>query len=150
MRARGLRTMVLAGAVGLAGTAAKAQRWRIAMVDGRPALGAAEIVVGADGAIAGSTGCNRFSGTARMEDGALRIAAPLATTRMACPGDGLAAQEEAVLGVLQGRMMVAYDPFTGRMDLVGGQTSLGLVPVESAADAPVQAAPRVPGPPGPG
>ena len=46
--------------------------------------------------------------------------------------------------------MVAHDPFTGRMDLVGGQTSLGLVPVESAAAAPVQAAPRVPGPPGPG
>jgi hypothetical protein len=94
-----------------------------------------------------------------MEDGALRIAGPLATTRIACPGDGLAAQEEAVLGVLRGRVTVAYDPFTWRMDLVGGQTSLGLVPAEGAAAAPpgqgeadasVQAAPRVPGLPGPG
>jgi heat shock protein HslJ len=133
------------------------QTWRIATVGGQPAFGPAEVVFGADGGISGSTGCNRFSGSTRMEDGVLQIVGPLATTRMACPGDGLAAQEEAVLGVLEGRILVAYDPHTHRLDLVGGGTTLGLVPAEAPSVAPESqddagagAAPRDPGPPGAG
>src|SRR6056297_1440964 len=56
MRASGLRTMVLVGAVSIARTAATAQVWRVATVGWQPALGAAEIAFGADGAISGSPG----------------------------------------------------------------------------------------------
>jgi hypothetical protein len=126
--------ILVAGTMGLAASAASAQTWMIETVSGQPVLGAAEITFGTDGALAGSTGCNRFTGTGRMEGGALVIEGPLATTRMACPGEGLSAQEAAVLGVLRDRVLVAFDPFTGRLDLVGEAASLGLVP--AAADTP--------------
>jgi hypothetical protein len=127
---------VMTGAIGLAALPGAAQTWRIATVDGRPALGDAEIVFGADGGLSGSTGCNRFTGSGRIEGGALRVDAPLATTRMACPGEGLSAQEDAVLGVLRGTVLLAFDPFSGRLDLIGGETALGLVPAAGVDNEP--------------
>ena len=57
-----------------------------------------------DGQVEVDLGCNRGSGTATVGEGTLEIG-PLATTRMACPGD--ADDVEAhLLGVLSG--MVEY------------------------------------------
>jgi hypothetical protein len=129
--------------LGFTAPAAPAETWRIATVDGRAALGAAEIAFAADGSITGSTGCNRFTGAGRIEAGALLVEGPLATTKMACPDEGLAAQEAAVLDALRGSMRVVYDPFTGRLDLVGEAFSLGLA-AASADGSPIDA-PGLPG-----
>lgn len=50
----------------------------------------------ARGRVAGSTGCNRFSGGVTLGDGTIRFA-PLALTKMFCPGDG----EQRFLEALQ-------------------------------------------------
>ncbi|MCU0984370.1 MAG: META domain-containing protein [Acetobacteraceae bacterium] len=49
---------------------------------------AASLEIGADGAVSGSTGCNRFRGRAEIGTGTLTFS-PLATTRMACPGPAM-------------------------------------------------------------
>ncbi len=59
----------------------------------------AELVLGADGRLSGSTGCNRMMGGFEL-DGEVLVLGPLATTRMACTDDGAAEQERQVLGVL--------------------------------------------------
>jgi heat shock protein HslJ len=76
--------------------------WRIEMVRGMMTTGdrPAEISFAENGQIAGSTGCNRFTGAA-LDGMALRASPALATTRMACPPP-LAEQESAVLAALQG------------------------------------------------
>ena len=123
----------MAASLGLIASAATAQTWRIDTVDGQPALGAAQLSFRPDGRLAGSTGCNRFIGSARLDGGALVIDGPLATTRMACPEGRLGAQEDAVLAALQGRVLVAFDPFTGRLELVGEANSLVLVSADADA-----------------
>ncbi len=45
-----------------------------------------QIRFGADGQVSGTSGCNRFSGSYTEQDGQLAFG-PLATTRMACPGE---------------------------------------------------------------
>ncbi len=65
----------------------------------RPSVDAsASLNFGADGTIAGSTGCNRFTGTWTAQADRLTIA-PGATTMRGCP-DQLGAQEAAVLAAL--------------------------------------------------
>jgi len=59
----------------------------------------AELVLGADGHLSGSTGCNRVMGSFEL-DGEVLVLGPLATTRMACTDDGAAEQERQVLAVL--------------------------------------------------
>jgi heat shock protein HslJ len=54
---------------------------------------------GADQRVAGSAGCNRFSGTYTMEGESLSFG-PLATTRMACP-EPIMEQERAFLAALE-------------------------------------------------
>jgi heat shock protein HslJ len=65
----------------------------------RPSVGdGASLDFGSDEALAGSTGCNRFTGGWSADGDRLTIA-PGATTRMACPGE-LGVQESAVLAAL--------------------------------------------------
>jgi putative lipoprotein len=53
-----------------------------------------------DGSVVGRTGCNNLRTIVTIE--AQRIVfGPVATTRMACPGDALAAQEMALLSQLE-------------------------------------------------
>ena len=59
----------------------------------------AELVLGEDGRLSGSTGCNRLMGGFEL-DGEVLVLGPLATTRMACTDDGAAEQERQVLAVL--------------------------------------------------
>jgi heat shock protein HslJ len=79
--------------------------WAVVAIDGDPAGHPSRGVVGTpslrlteDGAIAGTTGCNRFFGRYQLDGTTLTIG-PLATTRMACDGPA-AAQEAALLRVL--------------------------------------------------
>lgn len=66
-----------------------------------PVAGAdASMIIDADGAISGTTGCNRFMGDVGIGDDSFGPA-ELASTRMACPPDVMA-QEATVLRVLSG------------------------------------------------
>ncbi|WP_193142820.1 MULTISPECIES: META domain-containing protein [unclassified Meridianimarinicoccus] len=122
----------LAGALGLAATACMsptlglASDWTIVSVNGSAAAGDPQIALGADGTIAGNTGCNSFTGSARFENTVLVVDTPLAVTRMACFDDALAMQEETILQLLQGETAFAHDPFTGAFVLSRGETQLGL------------------------
>ena len=58
----------------------------------------AELVLGEDGRLSGSTGCNRMMGGFEL-DGEMLVLEPVATTRMACTDDGVAEQERQVLAV---------------------------------------------------
>lgn len=51
------------------------------------------------GRISGSSGCNRYTGRYTVSDATLRLS-PAASTRLACPDDRLAAQEDAYLKAL--------------------------------------------------
>ena len=122
----------LAGAIGLAVAAClspiagKASDWTIVSVNGTAATGQPQIALGADGTMAGNTGCNSFTGSARFENAMLVVEAPLAVTRMACPGDSLAGQEAAILQLLQGEIAFTHDPFTGAFALSRGENQLEL------------------------
>lgn len=73
-------------------------------------LGEAVLELGDDGRLAGSTGCNRFSGSFEL-DGDQLLAGPLATTRMACD-DALTRQEQHVLAVLDGTSTLTVEGTT--------------------------------------
>lgn len=100
--------------------------WTLISVDGRAAEEGGRIAFSADGAIFGTTGCNRFQGTAVSAPGLVTFKAPFAVTRMACIGE-MAGQEEKVLEALKGSAAVAYDPVTDRMQLIpeSGASVLG-------------------------
>jgi heat shock protein HslJ len=66
----------------------------------------AELELGADGRLAGSTGCNRLMGGYELEDGSLVVTGPLATTRMACVDPAATQQERHVLEVLEAGPLV--------------------------------------------
>lgn len=121
----------IAGAIGLAAaclspTSGWASDWTIVSVNGAPAIGQPKIALGADGTMAGNTGCNSFTGSARFENAMLVVEAPLAVTRMACPDDGLARQEAAILQLLEGEIAFTHDPFTGAFALSRGERQLEL------------------------
>ncbi|SIO47781.1 Heat shock protein HslJ [Rhodovulum sp. ES.010] len=101
--------------------------WRLVAVNGAPVEGKPEIGFARDGAISGSTGCNRFQARGRMEDGSLVVEDPVATTRMACSG-AMDAQESRILSAMQGRIAVAFDPLTGRLGLSNAGVTLTLMP----------------------
>lgn len=115
-----------------------ADEWSIVSVDGADAVETATIRFDTDGAISGTTGCNRFTGTAEARDGQLIFSAPLATTRMACPGGALNAQEQRILALLSGTVTLQPDPFAGTLTLVRGAATALLEPLVAteAAVAP--------------
>lgn len=73
--------------------------------------------------VSGSAGCNRFSGN-YQSDGDTLTAGPLAATRMACPGAGMA-QEQAFFALMAPPVSVSF-PSDGTMILTGedGQTAV--------------------------
>jgi len=98
---------------------AGATGWTLISVGGDAAEPGGRIAFSADGAIFGTTGCNRFNGSAVSAPGLVTFRAPLATTKMACPG-ALEAQEAKVLEALDGAAAVAYDPVRDMMTLIPG------------------------------
>ena len=108
--------------------AAETRQWTIDAVNSAPALGQAGLRLSDDGTLSGSTGCNSFTGTAFFADGFLLVDEPLATTRMACPGEDVTTQEDTVLRILKGAVDVAFNPVTGAMTLSQGSDNIMLSP----------------------
>lgn len=105
--------------------------WRVASIDGRPALGGPEATIEfhADGRVAGGTGLNRFAGSWTIEDGSL-VLGPLATTLMAGPPERME-QERRVFEILSAPIVVTRDGEALTMDGVG---RLDLTRIEHAAE----------------
>lgn len=133
---------MLSGVVALASPAAAAE-WQIMWLDGARVEGAATIAFGTDGSVWGTTGCNRFNATGAVVDGRLVIAEPIATTRMACPGETLTRQEDTILAALAAPLDVSYDMFSDIVTLAGGETTLALVAGSVASGADGRPAPHL-------
>ncbi|MCB1335937.1 MAG: META domain-containing protein [Maritimibacter sp.] len=105
--------------------------WTLVSVAGSAVAPGATIAFSADGAVFGTTGCNRFNGTVVAAPGVVTFNAPLAVTRIACD-DTLMAQEKSVLEALAGTAAVAYDPVADRMTLIpdSGAPVLGFARAE--------------------
>ena len=82
------------------------------------------LTVSESGSVSGSTGCNRFTGTAQVGDGTLTFG-PLGTTRMACPDPEVTAIENHVLAVLAGETTYEIDAATMRITAPNGVDGLG-------------------------
>lgn len=129
---RGTRARFLPGGLAAcalmvaASTAAQAQ-WQIVTLGDGATIGAPAVDFAPHGAFSGTSGCNRFQGTARFEDGNLVVVGPVATTRMACPDDDLARQDNAIVALFDGTIAVTFDPLSGMLTLAGGETTIGLV-----------------------
>jgi heat shock protein HslJ len=81
------------------------------------------LLIGEDGSVSGSTGCNRMTGTAQVAGDKVTFG-PLATTRMACEPD-IAEIERAVLNVLSGETTFTVDGDRARVMQADGD-GLGL------------------------
>jgi heat shock protein HslJ len=106
----------------LATSAAPAQTggaggWALVSVGGIAAQPGGRIAFSADGAVFGTTGCNRFNGQAVAAPGVLTFGTSFAVTKMACVGE-MMTQEMQVLEALKGTVAVAYDPVADRMMLI--------------------------------
>lgn len=76
--------------------------WSLTRLDGQPVVAAAAITAefASEGRVTGSSGCNRYTGSAQVSAERLAVG-PLASTRMACEHDGLMVQETRYLTRLQ-------------------------------------------------
>lgn len=100
--------------------------WRLLTLNGQPAVGDAEFLFASDGSISGSTGCNRFHAQGVMDGKVLVVDGPVAMTKMACPGDAVTAQEDRITGALQGRIELAFDPFSRELELINQASDVTL------------------------
>jgi heat shock protein HslJ len=75
--------------------------WRLVSLDGRDIVTGTRVTAsfGADDRVAGSAGCNRYTGHAAAADGRLQVGL-MAATRMFCGADGVMEQEAAYLDAL--------------------------------------------------
>ncbi len=115
-------TLALALVLAALATSAQAQTagatgWTLISVGGQAAEDGGRIAFSADGAVFGTTGCNRFNGNVVTAPGLVTFNEPLAVTRMACQ-EALADQEAKVLDALKGTSALAYDPVSDRMTLI--------------------------------
>jgi heat shock protein HslJ len=123
---------VIGAALSLASVPAAAHEWQAVAINGSAPLEAPAIRFSADGALSGTTGCNGFRGTARFEGGALVIDAPVATTRMACPGEGLTLQDDTLIAFFSGRIAIAFDPLRDALRLTKDDTFVDLARMPAA------------------
>ena len=93
--------------------------WRLVSHDGFPVPDAAEVAFDATGGFFGSTGCNRFETSADMAGGQLIVDPAIAMTRMACADDASTRLEGAMLGMLQSRPAITFNPFADQIELRG-------------------------------
>lgn len=75
--------------------------WRLTSIDGRAPLPGVRVTaeIADEDRIAGTAGCNRYTGRAAFEGDKLQVG-PLAVTRMACLAGGVMEQEDAYLSTL--------------------------------------------------
>ena len=100
--------------IDLAGTS-----WTLVSVAGNPPVEGADawLAFGANGEITGSTGCNTLIGSYAVDGTALSFST-MGTTRKACPGDDLMAQDASVPEALTNVTGWAVDG-EGRLHLTG-------------------------------
>ncbi|MEM1133012.1 MAG: META domain-containing protein [Pseudomonadota bacterium] len=98
----------------------KNSQWQFVSLNGLPPVQVdrSELVFEGD-RIAGSTGCNRFSGSYSMTDGKLTANQPLALTQMACAG-AVNQQEQTMMEMLSGPLSVSIDG-QGQLVLTGAE-----------------------------
>ena len=109
---------------GLFAGPALAQDWTLKTVNGTPAVGAAVVRFAPDGAISGSTGCNRFHTKGSFADGTLTLGTGVAMTRMACTNPAVAAQERSFTDLFQDSVAISFNPLTQELQLKRGDTTL--------------------------
>ena len=75
--------------------------WRVTSIDGQPVLSGTTITAefSSEDRVAGTSGCNRYMGSAKAEAGRITLG-PLAGTLMACSPDAVMTQEARYLAVL--------------------------------------------------
>lgn len=129
--ARRIGLIVLSFAFVAMATSARSGEWQIVGLNGSAPVDAPEVRFSEDGAFSGTTGCNSFQGQARFEGNELLVEGPVATTRMACPGDAMTAQDDMIIAVFSGHMTVSFDPLLDVLRLSNGETVLDL---DSIAD----------------
>lgn len=97
-----LVALLVLASCGGAGGSLEGTSWRLTDAAGVPASDEAGAFIGFadDGTVAGTTGCNSFTGPYVMDGGSIDVG-PIATTRALCPSDSLAAQETALLAGLE-------------------------------------------------
>lgn len=108
---------LLAGPVQVLAQGSSAGGWKLISVGGVAAQPGGRIAFSADGAVFGTTGCNRFQTTVIAAPGVVTFTGPAASTKMACQGE-LAEQERQVFSALEGTVAVAFDPVANRMMLI--------------------------------
>ena len=127
--AQRLGVMVVSLAVAAMATSARAGEWHIVGLNGAAPLDAPEVGFSEDGTFSGTTGCNSFQGQARLEGNELIAEGPVATTRMACPGDAMTLQDDTIIAVFSGRITVSFDPLLDMLRLSNAETVLDLTSV---------------------
>lgn len=120
--------------IGFLAQSTAAAEWHVVDLNGSDTLEGAVLVFNDDGTFSGSTGCNIFQGQARVDGAALIIEGPVATTRMACPGNALTRQDDAIIGVFDGPVELSFDPFSSLLRLGNGATELVLSPGDHIAN----------------
>ena len=98
--------------------------WTLTSLDGQPVVAGTTITAEftSESRVAGSSGCNRYTGRAQADSGRLSVG-PLASTLMACERDGVMAQEARYLTLLQAAT---------RYTIAGGELRLGSSATETA------------------
>lgn len=89
------------------------------------------MVFDADGRVAGSGGCNRFTGSYTFEEGRLSFG-PLAGTKMMCP-DAVMNQEDGFLRALGGAVRVEMDGPILVLTVEGSENPLRFARMETGA-----------------
>jgi len=101
--------------------------WKVADIGGKAVADPSQTSMqfAAEGNVSGSTGCNNFTGTAKIEGDQVSFN-PLATTRKACQGE-LATQEQTFLKAIESVHRFTVDS-AGNLQLLGadGQTLMTL------------------------
>lgn len=79
--------------------------WSVSSIGGVATVGASQptIIFGADGTVSGTTGCNQYNGTYKLDGSSITIS-PLASTLMLCEG---------LVGAQETAFMAAFPKSTG-------------------------------------
>jgi heat shock protein HslJ len=90
--------------------------WTLASLDGHSLVAGSTITAEftSESRVAGSSGCNRYSGSAQADAGRLSVGL-LASTLMACAPDGMMAQETRYLAALQAATRYTVTSFELRL-----------------------------------
>lgn len=94
--------------------------WRVQSIAGRPVIPGTTVTVRFEnGKVNGNSGCNAFGGSFTLDRGRLN-AGPLISTKRACMGRGVMAQEQNLLGLLGERLSVSQNR-QGRLVMTGAR-----------------------------